>query len=190
MSDKENCWKRTFFIIWAGQAFSIIGSSAAQFAIIWWLTVRTGSPVVLAMATMAGFLPQAIVGPFAGVWGGLKDKLLMISLALGALGLALAVAGTLPPSGFVAFAILCVFMGLTGNFFTVPYIAYIQSSVPPASLGRVFALLTGMMSLATPAGLFLAGPAAAIVGVAAWFSISGVLILLAAVFGYAAIRRC
>lgn len=68
LHNQENQWKRTFFIIWTGQAFSILGSSAAQFAIIWWLTVQTGSPAVLAMATLVGFLPQAIIGPFAGVW--------------------------------------------------------------------------------------------------------------------------
>jgi DHA3 family macrolide efflux protein-like MFS transporter len=37
-------------------------------AVIWWLTLQTGSPAVLALASIAGILPIAIIGPFAGVW--------------------------------------------------------------------------------------------------------------------------
>lgn len=68
MNNAINKWKRVFFIIWAGQAFSLLGSSAAQFAIVWWLTVKTGSAVVLATASIVAFLPQALIGPFAGVY--------------------------------------------------------------------------------------------------------------------------
>lgn len=57
-----------------------------------------------------------------------------------------------------------------------------QSSAPPESLGRVFALMTAVMLLAPPVGLFVAGPAAEAVGVAAWFCISGLLILAAGIW--------
>ncbi|TKC18089.1 MFS transporter [Robertmurraya kyonggiensis] len=59
-------WKRKFILIYAGQFFSLLSSSAVQFSIIWWLTVTSGSPLVLALAGLAGFLPQAIIGPIAG----------------------------------------------------------------------------------------------------------------------------
>lgn len=59
-------WKKVFYIISAGQAFSLLGSSMVQFAIIWWLTVKTNSALVLSAASIAGFLPQAIFGPFIG----------------------------------------------------------------------------------------------------------------------------
>lgn len=61
-------WKKPFFTIYTGQAFSLLSSSAVQFAIIWWLTVRTGSAIVLTVASIVGLLPQAVIGPFAGVW--------------------------------------------------------------------------------------------------------------------------
>jgi hypothetical protein len=32
-----------FFIIWTGQAFSLVGSSLVQFALVWWLTQMSGS---------------------------------------------------------------------------------------------------------------------------------------------------
>ena len=58
---------RPFFTLWIGQAFSLLGSQLVQFALIWWLTQRTGSPTVLALASIVGLLPQVFLGPFAGV---------------------------------------------------------------------------------------------------------------------------
>lgn len=61
-----SAWARKFFIIWTGQALSLLGSSLVQFAIIWWLTNETGSATVLSIATLFGLLPQILIGPFVG----------------------------------------------------------------------------------------------------------------------------
>ena len=60
-------WKKTFYTYFYSQAFTLLGGAMAQFAIIWWLTQETGSASVLAMAAFAGLLPQAVVGPIAGI---------------------------------------------------------------------------------------------------------------------------
>ncbi len=57
---------RPFFILWTGQAFSLLGSQVAQFALIWWLTLETGSPGVLVTATLLGLVPMVAIGPLAG----------------------------------------------------------------------------------------------------------------------------
>jgi DHA3 family macrolide efflux protein-like MFS transporter len=59
-------WKARFFTIWGGQALSILGSQLVQFALIWHLTVKTGSATVLAAASLAGMLPNVVLGPFIG----------------------------------------------------------------------------------------------------------------------------
>ena len=59
-------WRLPFFTIWTGQAASLLGSQLVQFALIWWLTKTTGSATVLATATLAGLLPQVILGPVSG----------------------------------------------------------------------------------------------------------------------------
>ncbi|MEG1704989.1 MAG: MFS transporter [Clostridia bacterium] len=64
---KTQNWKKTFFIIWLGQAFSFLGSSIVSFAIIWWITEKTGSATILLVATLMSFMPQGILGPFIGV---------------------------------------------------------------------------------------------------------------------------
>src|ERR1043166_7944801 len=66
MKNKTGKWAGRFFTIWIGQAFSLFGSALVQFALIWWLTQKSGSATVLAIATLVGMLPQIIVGPFAG----------------------------------------------------------------------------------------------------------------------------
>lgn len=58
----NNNWKKVFYIISGGQAFSVLGSSMVQFAIIWWLTVKTDSAMVLSTASIAGYLPHAVQG--------------------------------------------------------------------------------------------------------------------------------
>lgn len=61
-------WKKAFALIFSGQIFSILTSSMVQFAVIWHLTESTGSAAVLMIAGLAAFLPQAVLGPFVGVW--------------------------------------------------------------------------------------------------------------------------
>lgn len=92
---KTEHWQRSFYTLWAGQAVSLITSAVLQMAIIWHLTEETGSAMVLSIATLVGFLPQAILGPFIGV---LVDryhrKYVMIGadLLIAAVGLVLALA--------------------------------------------------------------------------------------------------
>ena len=65
-SNKNN-WQRTFAFIWVGQLFSTITSSVVSFAIIFWLSVRTGSAEVLAYSTLASMMPHLVLGLFTGV---------------------------------------------------------------------------------------------------------------------------
>lgn len=53
--EKYNNWKLKFYTIWAGQAVSLITSAILQMAIIFYLTEKTGSAMVLSMASLVGF---------------------------------------------------------------------------------------------------------------------------------------
>jgi DHA3 family macrolide efflux protein-like MFS transporter len=61
-------WFGRFIAIWTGQAFSLFGSQLVQFALVWYLTIETGSATVLAIATMAAMVPQIILSPIAGAY--------------------------------------------------------------------------------------------------------------------------
>jgi DHA3 family macrolide efflux protein-like MFS transporter len=56
----------SFFVVWGGQAFSLLGRHLVQFALVWWLTRTTGSATVLAFATLVALLPQIFLSPVAG----------------------------------------------------------------------------------------------------------------------------
>jgi DHA3 family macrolide efflux protein-like MFS transporter len=61
-------WLPKFSAVWAGQAFSLLGSALVQFALVWWLTARTGSATVLALGTLVALLPTVLIGPPAGAF--------------------------------------------------------------------------------------------------------------------------
>lgn len=80
-------WMRSFAPIWLGQAFSLLGSSLVQFALVWHLTVQTGSTAVLATATFVALLPQVLLGPFAGALVDRWDRRRVMMVADGAVAL-------------------------------------------------------------------------------------------------------
>jgi DHA3 family macrolide efflux protein-like MFS transporter len=61
-------WLKRFITIWTGQASSLIGSQLVQFALVWWLTIQTGSATVLAIASVAAMVPQILLSPIAGAY--------------------------------------------------------------------------------------------------------------------------
>lgn len=86
-------WQKRVTIFLVGQTVSTFGSLLVQYALLWHLTLTTKSGVVLALAAVFGFLPQAIVSIFAGVWADRVNRKIMIilsdsTIALATLGLA------------------------------------------------------------------------------------------------------
>lgn len=63
-----NNWKKTFAIIWSGQFFSMLSSSIVGYAVVFWLSIKTGSAEVLATAMLATLLPFIVLGLFTGVF--------------------------------------------------------------------------------------------------------------------------
>lgn len=61
-------WKKVFAVIWSGQLASILSSSVVGYAVIFWMSLETGSAEVLAYAAMSGMLPQSLLGMVAGAY--------------------------------------------------------------------------------------------------------------------------
>jgi len=62
---KKNFRHYMYFLF--GQQFSMLGSMIVGFVITFWLTIETGSAVVLSISTFLMFIPQIIITPFSGV---------------------------------------------------------------------------------------------------------------------------
>lgn len=126
-------WKKNFFIIWTGQAFSQLSSSVLQFAIVWYLTDHTGSAMVLAVAMLAGFLPQGLLGPFIGVFIDRfnRKKIMVLSdLCISAAGLFLAASDRTGRMS-VGLLLLVLLVRSVGTAFHSPCIQAVTPQIVP-----------------------------------------------------------
>ena len=148
---------RRFFVIWGAQAFSLVGSALVQFALVWWLTLETGSASVLALAMTMALLPQIAIGPFAGAlvdrW---NRRLVMIwadvSIALATVALIALFAAGLVQVWHIYVVLLVRSVG--GSFHFPAMAASTTLMVPEKHLARVGGLnqaVQGAVSIAAPA---------------------------------------
>lgn len=171
-------WKRKFLTIAIGQTASLIGSSAVQFALIWWIASETASPFMMGLSGLAAFLPYAVLSPIAGIAADRYHRKYICIIADLFIGAAAAVFAVLlwlfdlP----VWTALLILFFRSIGNIFHQPAIqAMIPQFVPAEELMRVGAWNQILMS-----GSFLLGPA---VGAALYAAFPLPIILLTDLLG-------
>jgi DHA3 family macrolide efflux protein-like MFS transporter len=155
-------WKRPFFTLWIGQAFSLLGSQLVQFALVWWLTKTTGSATVLATASLIALLPNVFLSPVAGTLIDRWNRRTVMLVADSGIALATLVligvfaAGQAQP--WIIYLVMLV--RATGSVFHLPAMSASTSlMVPGAELGRVqgmnAALNGSMMIVAPPLGALL-----------------------------------
>jgi DHA3 family macrolide efflux protein-like MFS transporter len=155
-------WANRFFTIWVGQAFSLFGSALVQFALIWWLTQKSGSATVLAIATLVGMLPQILVGPFAGVLVDRWNRRIVMMVADGTIAAFSLFLAYLFATGVVqiwhVYAVMTI-RALGGAFHFPAMSASTRMMVPKGQLTRISGFnqtLQGINSLAAPPlGAFL-----------------------------------
>jgi len=151
-----------FFTLWTGQALSLLGSQAVQFALIWWLTQRTGSATILAAAAFLGLLPQIALGPFIGAlidrWNRKRIMLFADAVVAGASAIlaGLFLFGTVS-TGHVL--VLLFVRALGGAFHGPAMMASTSLMVPHEHLTRIQglnqALQGGQLIVSAPLGALL-----------------------------------
>jgi DHA3 family macrolide efflux protein-like MFS transporter len=132
-----------FFVIWTGQAFSLLGSQLVQFALVWWLTMTTRSATVLAFATMMALLPQIFLSPIAGALVDRWNRRTVMMVADGMIALATVVLAVLCAADLVQiwhiYALMLV--RATGAAFHLPAMqASTTLMVPEKHLSRIAGL--------------------------------------------------
>ena len=168
-----------FWKFWAGQTISNLGSSFTAFALPLLVFKLTHSPVYLAAATAAYFVPYLLFGLVIGAWVDRVDrKRLMILVDLGR-GLAIASIPAFDYAGIlsiwwiyaVAFATACMTIAFdSGEFAAVP------SLVPKDNLVTANGRIMASYQAASVAGPLLAGLLVALV------RISDILVVDASTF--------
>lgn len=173
-SSPDPHWKRNTALFLSGQSVSLFGSSLVQYAILWFLTLETRSGVVLTLATVFGFLPQAVMSVFGGVWADRYNrKLLLIGAdaTIAATTLLLAVLLWRGEDGlwliYAAMAIRSLGAGVQ-----MPAVgALLPQIVPTAQLIRVNGINASIQT-----GMTLLAPAAA-AALLAWLGLEAILLV-------------
>ena len=149
-------WKRPFFTLWTGQAFSLLGSQLVQFALVWWLTRTTGSAAVLATASLIALLPNVFLSPVAGPlidrW---NRRVVMLVADSGIALMTLILIGMFAVGEVQPWVIyVAMLVRATGSVFHMPAMnASTSLMVPKAELGRVQGMnsaLNGSMTIVAP----------------------------------------
>ncbi|MGO3603645.1 MAG: MFS transporter [Enterococcus malodoratus] len=171
-------WRKKYLTILSGQTVSLIGSSAVQFALIWWLTNESKSAIMLSLAGLSAYLPQMLLGPFVGVWlDRLKRKYVVIfaDLFMGLVALILSLWFLWGNPGYLV-VIAALFLRSLANVFHMPSIqAIVPLLVPEEELVKANSWNQFLQS-----GAFMLGP---VLGAAMFAAMPLWLILLTDLIG-------
>ncbi|CAB4635985.1 MAG: MFS transporter [Actinobacteria bacterium] len=165
-------WKKKVAVFLVGQTITTFGSLLVQYALLWHLTLTTKSGVVLALAAVFGFLPQAIVSIFAGVWADRVNRKVMIIVSDSTIALATLVLAFFMLSGVDDLLLVFLVMAVrsVGAGIQMPAIsALIPQIVPSDKLMRVNGINSSVQS-----SLLIIGPVAA-AGIYSTVSLAAIL---------------
>ncbi len=157
-----------------GQFISILSSTAVNFAVIIWLSLETGSAEVLAYAAIAGLLPQAIIGPIAGVYIDRWDRKKTMIFADSFVAFCTLVMSISFYVGYESLLLIYVMLALrsVGSAFHMPAMqAAIPLLAPQSELLRIAGINQMIQSVSS-----IAGPALGALAIGL-FSIGNVLLL-------------
>lgn len=142
---------RSFLLLYSGQLVSIFGSSIANFVIIWWIAISTGSIFYLTAAALVGMLPQILLSPMIGV---LIDRLnnnkviLFFSDFLQAFVTLFIIASLYTNQGNIWFILfLLLIKEIFQSFHTPTFFTVIPMMVPKNNLSQTNSLMSFLSSL-------------------------------------------
>ncbi len=107
------------------------------------------------------------------VWGGGKRLAGLIAVAAVIVGVATAICGLLPPTGFAGFVAMMGVMAVACAWFNGPLMTLTQRHVPDEKMGRAMGLIMAATGLSAPIGVALGGLLAEGIGVAPFFVVDG-----------------
>ena len=129
----------------------------------------------LQLATIQAMWGIGLIGGglLLAAWGGFKRRIVTGMLALALQGIGIAVLGFTPAHLFWLAVGAALFAGLMNPIFNGSIMATLQTTVPHAMQGRVFALVLSGAQAMSPLGLAVAGPVADRFGIQLWYLLAG-----------------
>ncbi len=147
--DINKDWKKKILLFLASQTLSLFGSSLVQYAIMWYITLKTQSGVMMTIAIVCGFLPTFFLSPFAGVWADRFNRKTLIILSDSIIAMSTLIVAILFLTGYdflwLFFAVSAI--RALGTAIHTPVVGAIMPQlVPEDQLTRVNALYGSIIS--------------------------------------------
>ncbi len=156
----NNNWKRNIVLFLASQTISLFGTSLVQYAIAWYITLKTQSGVMMTISIICGFVPTFFLSPFAGVWADRYNRKLLIALSDSMIALstlALAIMLFMGHDDIWLFFVMSAIRAVGTGVQTPAVGAFIPQLVPEDKLMRVNAVNGSIQSLVMLASPMLSG---------------------------------
>ncbi len=133
-------WKKDIVLFLSSQTISLFGSSLVQYAIMWYITLKTQSGMMMTIFIICGFLPTFFLSPFAGVWADRYNRKVLIMISDSIIAAVTLLMAILYITGFRELwmlFVICAIRGL-GSAVQMPSVsAFIPQIVPGDKLMRV-----------------------------------------------------
>jgi MFS transporter, DHA3 family, macrolide efflux protein len=142
--------KKNIILFLTSQTISLFGSSLVQYAIMWYITLKTQSGVMMAISIICGFAPTFFLSPFAGVWADRYNRKTLIMLSDSLIAIATLILAILFLQGFDSIWMLFVTSSIRafGSAIQTPSIgAFLPQLVPEDKLTKVNAANGSIQSL-------------------------------------------
>jgi DHA3 family macrolide efflux protein-like MFS transporter len=152
----ENYWKKNAALFLCGQGLSLFGSMLVQYAIMWYITLRTQSGSMMTVFIIAGILPNFFISPFGGVWADRFNKKYLINAADASIALATLVVAFFFIAGIenIGLLLFCAVIRALGQGIQTPAVnSFIPLIVPEQHLTRINGINGSLQSF-----IFLTAP--------------------------------
>lgn len=126
-------WLRNIILFLSSQTVSLFGSSLVQYAIMWYITLKTESGLMMTLYIICSFVPTFLLSPVAGVWADRYNRKLLIIFADGMIAIATLIIAVLFFTGFHSIAFLFVMAAIRafGTGVQMPAVGAILPQIVP-----------------------------------------------------------
>ncbi len=150
-------WKGNVGLFLTGQTVSLFGSMIVQYAVMWYVTLETGSGLALALYALAAFGPQGVVSIFGGTLADRVNRRLLVMLSDGVTALTTLALALIMMNGVTDLWIILVAVGVrsVGAGFQTPAVQAMIPQIAPADqllrVNGIFGTIQSAMALLAPA---------------------------------------
>ena len=158
--NKNKNWEKNIILFLTSQNISLFGSMLVQYAISWYIILKTQSGIMMTLSIIFGFLPTFFLSPFAGIWADRYNRKLLIILSDSLIAIATLILAILFLIGYdflwLIFAVSAI--RALGSGIQLPAVgAFIPQFVPEEKLTKVNAINSSIQSIVTLAAPLLSG---------------------------------